>query len=637
MKIEYEHDGRALDAVLLDAIARGKAGARDFEDFRANVVARVRTYTIFTDAHGERAFGAFEDFARFLSIEKIDYVFVFDAVHDFSFLDWELRRCGYPRNVRADNVGENGGYKKVTGNAFAELSGELGQRYSLTIWTKARRTRAERGDRHERTHGTDFYGLKNFFPRSFADVARSFGVEGKGARALRDVVYAFDAVCEELTGVPFLGKRKPLAMTAGGLAKRELLRAMYGSENPRENVRAFRKAHPLNNAQDEYMRLRKLNRGGVCYLNPACVNVPLEGVKKYDVSSEYTAVAVDMPDLGVAEICDIEELFKPLPDYEYIAIFGEIHATARKGFPAIWQNPETGNNPRTLHIYTEQAFFWREIESLRRFYKFQDSTINRAIRVKKGHNAGYESFGRKFYKVKEDARADGRTAYGEFAKLMLNSAWGKLAERNDYPDAVHVFDEALGAFKVETYPRPKGDALAPCGGLSIIQGAYVMMRGRVLVADYILKICGDASPLDSYVYTDTDSVASFADAPHDVVRKGLGYMKLETTARWAKFVDKKAYVTTDDDGVDIHVRGVPASAIIERVCDEWGVDSVAEIPPVAWLDALDEELKYDCPLLANVQGGRAPLYVGRRITEKATGKRTDGVRFSRAGSFLVEI
>jgi hypothetical protein len=559
------------------------------------------------------------------------------------------------RSIKDDQKDENGRYKKVTGNAFAELSGELGQRYSYTIWSKQKRTRAEGGDRHERTHGTDFYGFKNIFNRGIEKTAAAFDVDLNDyeteAQGLFEIVTRFSSVCENLTGAPFCGDKKPLALTAGGLAKRELLRAMYGSGNHGANVKAFKKAHPLTRKQDEYLRARKLMRGGICYGNPAFMGELLEKnengetLKKYDVSSEYSAAAYNMPDfVGALECCDVAELFKPKNGFTYIAIFERLEMTARAGMPAIFQNPATGKNPRRVSCFMELALFWEEVEALKGFYTLGECSIKYALRIKNGENSGYKSFVDKYYDLKETARKNGNYAFAEFAKLMLNGAWGKLSQRAEFPLVRHEFDENTGLFKVHKTNQhfqdvPDGDAAA--GGLSVIQGSYVTMRGRVLIMDYIRRTCGENTARNTLVYTDTDSIITYATAPAEIVAPSvLGKLKLEKEYIQAKFLAKKVYYGVESVAPlrgDLHARGVPLESIVSRVLENYGESDFSALPPDALANAFANGLRYAVPILANVRGGRAVLYLEKAITENPTAEKGGARHVGDENGRLVEI
>ena len=658
IQCEYGCGGVFRDGVFFDAIAREQSRARDFEEYRGDVCARVARWDVYTAEKGLASFGNWADFIRYISVWKITYLICYDAVRVFSFFDWAIRddaARGWVRSIKDDQKGEKGRYKKVTGNAYAELSGELGQRYSFTIWSKQKRTRAEGGDRHERTHGTDFYGFKNIFNRGLDKTAASFGVDlgsyGTEAQALFDIVKTFSAVCEDLTGKPFCGDKKPLALTAGGLAKRELLRALYGSDNHGANVKAFQKAHPLTRGQDDYLRARKLSRGGICYGNPDFMGHALgldengEKLKKYDVSSEYSAAAYDMPDLvGALECCDVAELFKQKKGYTYIAIFNELNMQARAGMPAIFTHPLTGKNPRRVSYYAEFALFWDEVEALKDFYVFGECQIKYALRVKNGENKGYRAFVDKYYNLKETARNSGKYAFAEFAKLMLNGAWGKLSQRVDFPVAWHEFDENTGLFKLcKTNPQateePNPEEKA--GGLSVVQGAYVIMRGRVLIMDYIRRTCGEKDARKKLVYTDTDSILTYATAPPEIVAPhALGKMKLEGEFVESKFLAKKVYYNVEAVEplrASLHCRGISLESIVGRLMENYGVGSFEELPPQALADAFTRGLRYPVPILANVRGGRAVLYLEKAITENPTAEKGGARHVGDENGRLVEI
>ena len=658
IKTEYGDGGVWRDAYFFDALARSQSAARDFEDFRADVCARVSRWEVYTEEKGLATFDAFGDFVRYISIWKIAYLFVYDAVRVFSFIDWSIHddsARGWVRSYKDDQKDDAGRYKKVTGNAFTELSGELGQRYSYTLWSTQKRTRAEGGDRHERTHGTDFYGFKNIFNRGIEKTAAAFGVRledyGTEAEALHEVVKRFSSVCETLTGAPYCGDKKPLSMTAGGLAKRELLRHLCGSDNHGANVKKFKSTHPLTRGQDDYLRARKLMRGGICYANPAFLGDVLgvgdngEKLKKYDVSSEYSAAAYSMPDfVGALECCDAGELFAPVAGYTYIAVLEKLEMIAKKGMPAIFQNPFTGKNPRHVSIYNEIAFFWDEIQALRGFYTMGDCVVRYALRVKNGVNFGYKKFIDKYYGIKEAAREQGNYGFADFAKLMLNGAWGKLSQRADFPVMRHEFDPVSGLFRLLKFDPLMNEAPDPnekAGGLSVVQGAYVTMRGRVLIMDYIRKTCGDKNARETLVYTDTDSILTYATAPDDIVAPhSLGKLKLEGEYIESKFLAKKVYYNVESVAplrAGLHCRGIPLESITGELLENYGVDSFADLPAGALADAFTAGLRYPVPILANVRGGRAVLYLQKAITEKTNTEKGGARHVGDENGRLVEI
>jgi hypothetical protein len=208
---------------------------------------------------------------------------------------------------------------------------------------------------------------------------------------------------------------------------------------------------------------------------------------------------------------------------------------------------------------------------------------------------------------------------------MLNSAWGKYSQRSEFPLVRHVYDENERLFhakKIENATPPPPEARA--GGLSIIQGAYIIMRGRVLTMEYILRICGDKKALNTFVYTDTDSVLTFVDAPPEIVAPSvMGLLKDESDGGYEemKILAKKVYYAVrsrEPLDADIHARGVPLSSIVEALKDAYGTDDFGEIPADALDNAFETDVRYVVPVLVHVQGGRAVLHLSRTIKE---GKR----------------
>lgn len=658
VQCEYGIDGKYMDGAFFDTIARAQSRTADYEEFRYSVCVRVKRWEVYTPEKGLAVFETWGEFVRYISVWKITYLFCYDSVRLFSFLDWGIHEDagrGWVRSYREGQKDEKGRYMKVTGNAFTELSGELGQRYSYTIWSKQKRTRQEGGDRHERTHGTDFYGFKNIFNRGIEKTARAFGVSlgeyTTEAEALYNIIARFDKTCAELTGQAFCGDKKPLALTAGGLAKRELLRHLYGSSNHGANVKQFKKFHPLTNAQDEYLRVRKLMRGGICYGNPAFMDKVLtldqngRKLKKYDVSSEYSAAAYDMPDfVGALECCDVGELFDQAAGYTYIAVFEHLDMKAKNGMPAVFQNPFTGKNTRHITVYNEFAIFWEELQALRHYYAIGESRIKYAMRIKNGANEGYKAFIDKYYGLKETARNSGNYAFAEFSKLMLNGAWGKLSQRTDFPVMSHAYDENTGLFrliKTTNTQRETPDAEAKAGGLSVIQGAYVTARGRIMIMEYIRRTCGETNARENLVYMDTDSILTYADAPADIVAPSkLGLLKLEGEYIESKFIAKKVYYNVESEiplVAGLHCRGITLDCIVTRLLEEYGEERFEDLPPGALSNAFTCGLRYTTPILSNVRGGRAVLYLEKAITESPTANKGGARHVGDENGKLIEI
>lgn len=614
-------DGEAVTPLLADQIARDLcAGGVDFEDIRDRYAVRVERYNIFTREYGLITADDFAQFTHILHAYNVKYLFVYDGVRDFCALDWEIffDKREFKTVDISSRMDAARGYNKVDFDARAELSGELGQRYSLRIWSRERIARGEnvpKKDRHERTHGTAFYAFKNFFPRGLESLYSSFltaeEYQKTDAERLYICISRFSDLCAESLGAPFCGSKKPLSVTSGGLAKNAMLSELYGGDfGASSNIKAFRKAHPITPEFEKFCRKTKLLRGAICYLDRRQVGKPItEKVFKYDVNSEYLSVFADMPDIvGKPIFCsNPQEFFKREDGYIYIAVFERFEMVCRKGFPAIFQNPFTGNFTRHVVIDFENSansfsVFDFELDALSKFYDIKEGKLRSVIKFRTENNSNFSKFAWKWYSVKSAARTAGDYARAEFAKLFINSSLGKFSQRSDFPIVTHD----IGVDGVMTIEK-RINKEAKFSPMSVVIGAYIIAAGRCKIMDYILRVCGTENPREKLLATDTDSIHTRETAPAELVDPvALGALKIEYESEETLYLDRKAYYMVKSKAkheADVHARGIPAAAIWSEVIE--GGRELSEV--------FKPETPFFCPVLTNVNGGRVVLYCRRVI------------------------
>ena len=640
---ENQIDGECVPDGLWEAVTREQSRAMDFEAFRKRVSVRASCFELYDEENGKRAYSSFDAFITALGEYKYDYLFTFDSVRAFSFIDaltlsdskWKVY------HDRKGQIDEKRKYKKVKGFGRYELTGEYGQRYMLTLWAPYKGTREKGGDRHERTHGTDLYGFRNVFNSRFEDVRKDFNISDDvdDVIALYRIISQFSVMCESLFNAAYIQPKKPLAMTAGSLSKRDILREMYGNDNYVSNIRAFKRCHPITAKQYAFFKKVHLMRGGIVCNNPAYLNKPLNGVYKYDVNSEYSTVVRDMADLGKVESVDPKEMEHPKEGYSYIYVFDLLRLRAREGFPAVFTCPFTGRNSRKLTIPFRFGIFGEELEMLKKFYHFGESILFCLLRVKKGENDGYKRYVDKWYNRKREAKEKHESALYMFSKIMNNAPWGKFSQRKIFPECTHYTD-ANGLIRLEKHDPEEEADQNDRGALSIVQGAYITMLGRCYIMQRILDICG-CRPLDNFIATDTDSIHTFQKAPPAIVDAlELGKMKLEGHYIESKYLDKKCYYNMESVSplkVDLHCRGISASAIVFAICDNYDINELSEAPREALSAAFSDGMIYATPILCIVKGGRCVLYQDKQITTKARSKSSNGANITGYNGELIEI
>lgn len=621
-------DDDVIDAQFFDAMA--KDAAETFDDFRARVAVNVTSWEI--HLHGEkdaRVYPTFEAFRQGIHALRVNALYCYDGTSIFSFIEWALREDTlhtWTRTSKDEQRDEDGRYNKVTGFKYAELSGDLGQRYSFDLWSVEK-------DKKKRdvTRGTHFYAFKNIFTKGLQNTFDAFGVSDVGrceCSAILDVLEKFNDICKIHFDAEYTGK-KPLSLTCGGLARIALFAEMYGRETARKNENAFKKEHKLDDDETAYLRNCKLMRGGICCGNSAAWGrrlTPTDGVhlRKYDFNSEYSAIATEIPDLRNIVICDTNELYERDDEYVYIIVFSSFCMQVKRGMPCVFTHPWTGKNTQKIEIFCDFAIFAEELDELENFYNLGICDVKYVCKCKKYKNDGLKNFAEKWYKLKEEARLQGNGGFFAFTKFMNNAAWGQLAKKSKFPQILHEYNENTGLFELRKYNTENVENTCK---YSLLVGALITARGRVKTMRAIRRICGDKNALDVFVYSDTDSVAAFAEAPADMLRPGvLGDMKEEIRAIDSKYLGKKIYYNIASVAplkIDLHARGISKEAIVETLCENYGVDTLEELPAEAFAEAFDPKNAFTTPAIMQVHGGRVKLYVRKFIS-------VDGIKVMQA-------
>lgn len=609
---------------------------------KREIIARPRVVRIYTEEDGAREFGCIYGALRYIHERKIKYLFSQNGTADFSYFDYVLltdrqrwRRAEDKKKIAEENGGH---YKKITGWKFDELSGEQGQRYVLKIWDVYPDARGRMV-----TRGAALFDFSNFFRGDVAALARDFGIE-QGAddlKTLYECIEKFSGTLEAITGEKFLTPGKPSAMTIGGIAKRALIREMYPTcEDYRAGLKKFKTEHPISRATDKYFSNTYLMRGGTCYINPDFKRkIICAPVFKIDRNSSYTREAADMPDLsGEIQEITLQEFFNPSPEYEYLCTVEGLKMHCKKGMPALFFDPVTRQNRRFISISEKISFFKQELDKISELYEIEYIHISAAFHISKRENAGFRRYAEKMYKGKNDAKAKSEPAlYAVFKALNVN-AWGKLAQRADFPTVEHRVEKSTGAIITITRPCREEDEKP---AMSIILGAYITMRARLALWETMLK-CGGAEPLKVLLYGDSDSVHALQPPPESVaIGTGCGEWKDESGkngAVYSFYADRKAYFNVLSETpfeVVEHVRGIPSKSIKElreRIAAEKQYTQ-----PDAETYLFRANAAFLVPISTTLKGGRAVLYIPQRLSTAGKIRTAEDRRLIYTGKGFLEI
>lgn len=613
--------------------------------FRDHATVRVWAWQISDGVHFFCT-NDFDEFIDFIGEHKIKAVWFYNAKFDFAQIDYQLL-THTPVYTRC-----NDDDKANTPWRYSSLHNDKGGRYSLKVWTpyKAKGAGSRNVDRHEHTHAVTFYDFCNIFGGGLERLLEEFNVTDFAGKPIRkskmdyqgvdeyaltadELQYLKNDTCglyhliriasvtlENLTGYT-ITKAKPDVMTAGGLAKRVLLRFLYPDIEERERKRKFQREHPLTLAQDIYAREHKLYAGGVCILNDKYAGKLLHGVKmyRYDVNSEYPFIMSIMPDLvGHAGTMTLRQWQTKPAKYkrEHLAVYiiEEIEGAVKHGKIPCFRHPFTGKYTDNFHVEKRILMFEPEYFELLKWYDVDD-VINRVIVYKTRNNPNYAAFVNEYYTLKNTSKKAGEKAKTAFAKLLLNSSYGKLAERVCREITFREINEDTGAVHLVHTLEDEIDETAM---LNVIQGALVTSMARVWILSHIREIC-DENVADNFIYCDTDSIHALREYK-DADASALGGFKDESPAggfNCVKYIAPKCYFDAvlnaggDVDFIEFHSKGLSIKVIENEFKDENG-----KYKDIKYIDKRFSYGEKFQPLSGmNIRGGKALIPIEKYLAK----------------------
>jgi hypothetical protein len=253
-----------------------------------------------------------------------------------------------------------------------------------------------------------------------------------------------------------------------------------------------------------------------------------------------------------------------------IYVFYEFDAVVKPDKIAVFRNPFTAQYTKRVHIETTMCMFSEELAELENWYDM-DNYVKYVIVYPVRQTSGYHDFIDKFYKLKNDSKKAGEKAKTAFAKLLLNSSYGKLAERVKREKTFRELkaeDDAVRLVNTNEFDIDER------GRLSVVQGAYITMKARVWILSHIREICPNVQ--QDFIYCDTDSIhtlTKYADADAYT----LGGFKDEGTFNCVKYIAPKCYFDAVIDGktvkdIEFHTKGLNVQVIRDEftIIDENG-------------------------------------------------------------------
>lgn len=574
---------------------------------KTNLEVRAYAYTI-SDGKNFALFQNIEDFLTCCAMFNVKTVIWYNAKFDFALFDYYfLTNDWTDKTLALQGLGRR--YGKLPDKTFSSLNGDFGQRYQMQIWKEYKNRKHAKA-----VHKWRMIDLCNIYGGGLARNLADWDIrdeEGKPVRKLEmdydegdiesDLQYMIndtkglhllaikvDKTIKEISGYSLF---KGDYITAGGLAKKCLLGHIFGGKYS-ENKLLFKTVFPISVDEDSEYRDKKLYLGGKCMVNPYKRGIVQRNVYKYDVNSMYPNQMRNMQyPVGRpkhVKVCDM----KP-NEYLYVMKIKKLYGTLKPNMIPIWQDVETGEYREGIVEFTERYIWLEELEELKQWYDVDYEVVDVLEFVGK-KLIGAIDYVDKFYNIKCNSKG----AIKNGAKLFLNSAYGKLAQRIERKVCVYELADEGYVHLVE-----KGVDIDEDSMLSVLVGSRVTALSRV----HLLSAIRDTSKgnvAKNFIYCDTDSVHTLCEYDKVDNRK-LGWLKNEGVFDYAVYIAPKSYLMYDGKDYEVHCKGVNTKVVKKALEHVTSFEDAIKI--------FKPNKTFKCLAGLNVKGGKALLYVDKVI------------------------
>lgn len=578
---------------------------------KENLEVRAYAFTL-SDGENFALFTNPKDFLTACAMFRAKMIFWYNAKFDFAIFDYYILSNGWKNADDLIDVNKQSNrYGKLPANTYQSLDGDFGQRYSMRLWVAYKSTSG-----HINVGNFKMVDICNIFGGGLARNLEDWKIkdfQGNDIRKL-EMDYVDGSIEDDLSymindtkGLHLLSLKinktiKDISgyslfdgdyITAGGLAKKTLLHKMFGQDNTARDIELFKSFFPLTVEEDEDFRKHHLYQGGKCLVNPYKVGKVQNNVYKYDVNSMYPDKMRNMLyPVGKGE--RVKEVKKD-GKHIYIVVLNNISGVVKNNMIPVWQDTLTGDY---VNIITEdeKIYMWyEEYEELKNWYDL-DCNIDGFIEYKALKPIGALSYVDTFYKLK----CENKGAIKNGAKLFLNSAYGKLAQRVDRIKCRYELCD-------KGYVRlVKGDIeVDEKSMLSVVVGSRITSLARVALMKYIRDIAkGDVAK--NFIYCDTDSVHALIEYT-ETDDKALGKMKCEGVFDKAIYLAPKSYLMYNGE-YEVHCKGVNTKVVRGELYKD---GKPIEFDEALKVFAPNRTFKTLCGL--NVKGGKALIYIDKMI------------------------
>lgn len=545
-------------------------------EIRSKVECKVWAWQCYDEFNG---FFMTNDFYLWLDYQcqcKYKFGWCYNSTFDFAQIDYKLLGEKLQDwKVHERKRKDDKAYMKNQSWSYSSLHSN-GARYSYKLWIPYR----SNVNRHKSVHSVDYRDFMKLVTGGLKKLLEDLDVCDNFGNQIRKLEMEYQAVdsnnlteqeisycCNDVKGLYFaikkfnetieeqsnnechiFGKSTNL-MTAGGFAKRELLRSMYPDiNNNKSRLKKYQSQHPISVEQDEYFRRHHLYRGGISFVNPKYQGKLLtkkmmgSPMYRYDVNSEYPFAMSIMRDLiGKPKQLSYSEWLswtkEQQEEYECILCITNITGKVKAGMCGIWYDVFAREYVEEIDEDDMHLMFERELQEMSYWYDLEYS-CETVIIVKRG-DYSYKSFVDENYKLKAEAKKMKNKTVQQSTKLKLNASYGKLSERIERTKGHYELNEETGAIHYVEDER----VVDTSAQMSILVGALCTAIARCYILSKIREICHtkEHNMNDVFVYIDTDSIHAFAS--YDKADAfSLGGLKLEATCDAVKYLLPKTYI-----------------------------------------------------------------------------------------------
>lgn len=453
-----------------------------------------------------------------------------------------------------------------TVKASKRLMNDRGMVYSDTIeFIGGRNSKTHR----KKKHVCDIWDSAKIWASPLASIGKTFGVTKigeKGEEALRvgcDLrmrAYCIRDCRVMMTAMEFYfeqcrvmsdGERPYGWMTAGSTAYNLFMKWSDKHYGPKKTKTVFPAVNEENGFPDW---MREGYKGATPLLDPAIRNKVLEDLKVYDVNSMHPSRMDDcpLPAGKPKKVYDLEEMLD-YGDRGYLWIAKvRMRADVKEGHRPTYMLKRRDESGETLcaHIDDWRGYGWdrdtfqvicsADMTLLERDYENIHIELMEGLvfRAYKGYMSGFIT---SWYKIKQEAGLAKNHALKAFAKLILNSLYGKFGTHPEHRGAHYEYeDDVINIVDDEEVEVDKIPKYLP-----------VAMFITAYARDMISVAC-NALGWDHVAYTDTDSVHVYGltneeckerleSAGFEIDPDKLGCFDYESRWRYGVYVRNKGY------------------------------------------------------------------------------------------------